>query len=78
MDFADKLRPIRHARGLRQIELAERCGNNISNRDISLMETGKIIPVGEWEARIKAALNWPENDDVFVLLAAQLPQEQMA
>jgi transcriptional regulator with XRE-family HTH domain len=63
MDFATQLRVLRTARGLTQQQLADRC--DIPNTMISNMETGKVIPTGEWLSAIKATLNWPADDSFF-------------
>jgi len=47
---------LRQARGLTQEQLAEKTG--IPNTYLSLMETGKVVPAGEWDIRIREALGW--------------------
>ncbi len=73
MDFATKLRLMRIARGWTQQELGDRCG--IPNNLISQMETGKLIPAGDWEISIKGTLGWPLDEGIFTVLAtsAQVP-----
>lgn len=61
MTLSKRLRTVRQMRGLSQEDLAKLTG--IPNTYISLMETGKVIPAGEWNNTIRAALNWtPEID----------------
>jgi transcriptional regulator with XRE-family HTH domain len=68
MTIAQRLKTLRTMRNLTQEELAALSG--IPNTYISLIETGKVIPAGEWDARLRLALNWtPEID-------AQLDQMQ--
>lgn len=65
MTFAQRLKVIRVWRGLTQVELAEKCG--IPANYISNMETGKVVPVGDWEKALKGALGWtdePAIDDL--------------
>lgn len=69
MAFAQQLRTLRGLRGLTQDELATKTG--IHGAYLSIMETGKVIPIGDWETKIKQALDWPD-DSVF---AALMPQE---
>ncbi len=71
MTFTLQLKTIRTLRGLTQEQLAEKTG--VPNTYISMMETGKIIPVGDWEARIKAALDWPDEAVFAALLPAPIP-----
>ena len=64
MTYASQLRMMRQARGLTQEQLAEKTG--IPNTYLSLMETGKIIPAGEWDTRLREALDWtPDTDDLL-------------
>ena len=64
MTYANQLRMMRQARGLTQEQLAEKCG--IPNTYLSLMETGKVIPAGEWDAKLREALDWtPETDTLL-------------
>ena len=68
MTFASQLRMMRQARGLTQEQLAEKSG--IQNTYLSLMETGKVIPAGEWDTRLREALGWtPEADASLAQLA---------
>jgi predicted transcriptional regulator len=68
MTYASQLRMIRQARGLTQEQLAEKTG--IPNTYLSLMETGKVIPAGEWDTRLREALGWtPETDASLAQLA---------
>lgn len=68
MNFGARLRTIRAARGLSQKDLAKLTG--IPNTYISDMETGKMLPNPEWEARIHKALDWPEDaETAFAILA---------
>lgn len=68
MTIAQRLKTLRTMRNLTQEELAAKSG--IPNTYISLIETGKVIPAGDWDSRLRAALNWtPEID-------AQLDQLQ--
>lgn len=56
MTFGATLKLLRQARGLTQEQLAEKCG--IPNPYLSLMETGKIVPAGDWDTKLKEALGW--------------------
>jgi transcriptional regulator with XRE-family HTH domain len=68
MTYASQLRMMRQARGLTQEQLAEKTG--IPNTYLSLMETGKVTPAGEWETRLRDALGWtPEADASLAQLA---------
>lgn len=75
MNFATQLRTLRMLRGLSQVDLEKLTG--IPNNVISHMETGKVVPVGDWEAKIKLAVGWPEDEAAFAFLAgiAQQPAE---
>lgn len=67
MSYASQLKMMRQARGLTQEQLAERAG--IPNNYLSLMETGKVVPHGEWDAKIRAALGWtPQAETSLVEL----------
>jgi len=59
MTFGEKLRTLRAARGLSQIELSNLA--QVDSRFISLMENDKILPNPEWERRLREALGWDEN-----------------
>ena len=61
MTFAEKLRTLRTLRGLKQQELADLTG--IPTNYLSLMESGKVIPAGEWDTRIREALGWSAETD---------------
>lgn len=61
MTIHERLRTLRVLRGLTQEELAQLTG--IPNTYLSLIETGKVVPAGEWEIRIRAALGWTEEMD---------------
>ncbi len=61
MTLSQRLKTLRTMRGLTQEDLASK--TCIPNNYISLMESGKVTPAGEWDERIRAALNWtPEVD----------------
>ena len=61
MILSERLKTLRTMRGLTQEELGKRAGIPVNY--ISHMETGKVIPAGEWDARIREALDWtPEVD----------------
>jgi transcriptional regulator with XRE-family HTH domain len=67
MEFGVQLKTLRNARGWTQDQLAEQAG--IPNTYLSLMETGKIVPAGEWARRLRAALGWTaETDDLLTAL----------
>jgi transcriptional regulator with XRE-family HTH domain len=73
MTYASQLKMMRQARGLTQEQLAEKSG--IPNTYLSLMETGKVIPSGEWETRLRDALGWtPEADVSLAQLAGRTPE----
>lgn len=61
MTLSQRMRAIRLLRNLTQEELAKQTG--IPNTYISLMESGKVIPTGDWETRIKTALEWTPDVD---------------
>lgn len=61
MTIGQKLRTLRMMRGITQEELSKL--TNIPTNYLSMMETGRVIPAGEWDAKLRAALNWtPELD----------------
>ncbi len=61
MTFSDRMRNLRNMRGLKQEDVARATGIPVNY--ISSMETGKVIPAGEWETAIRNALGWtPEVD----------------
>lgn len=61
MTLAQRMRQIRQLRNLTQEQLAEKTG--IPNTYLSLMESGKVTPAGDWETRIREALNWTPDVD---------------
>ena len=70
MDFATQLRVMRAARGLSQRELA--IAADIPEYSITWIESGRMLPTQEYEARIRAALNWPADaDEAFAILAGE-------
>jgi len=56
MEFAVRMRTLRVAQGLMQAELGALTG--VSQRIISLIETGKLLPAPELEQRLREALQW--------------------
>jgi len=61
MTLSQRLSLLRKMRNMTQEQLSRETG--IPNTYISRMETGKILPAGEWEDRLRNALNWtPEVD----------------
>ena len=75
MTYASQLRMMRQARGLTQEQLAEKTG--IPNTYLSLMETGKVIPAGEWDTRLRDALGWtPETDASLAQLAGWMTEPE--
>lgn len=70
MTYASQLKMLRQARGLTQEQLAEKAG--IPNTYLSLMETGKVAPLGDWDVRIRTALGWtPEMEASLAELLQQ-------
>lgn len=69
MNFATQLKTLRMLRGLTQADLEKKSG--VPANVISHMETGKLVPVGDWEKSIKIALGWPEDDAAFAFLAPE-------
>lgn len=68
MNFGTQLRAMRAIRNLSQVALADLTG--IPNTYISDMEMGKVMPNPQWEADLRAALDWPEAaDEAFAILA---------
>jgi transcriptional regulator with XRE-family HTH domain len=65
LDFATKLKLMRTLRNVNQIELAERTG--IGTNFLSALETGKIMPGPEWEAKLLEALGY--SNDMEPMLA---------
>lgn len=74
--FGRQLRIMRAARGLSQKDLAKL--TSIPNTYISEMERGKLLPGLDWEARIRDALDWPEDsDEAFAILAGETEKEEL-
>jgi len=70
MDIGPQIRVMRAVRGISQRELAQASG--IVGRDLSLIETGKILPTARTEAAIKRGLRWPAQADVaFAILEGE-------
>ena len=57
MDIGTQIRVMRVVRGISQGNLARLAG--IAGRDLSQIETGKMLPTPETERCIKAPLRWP-------------------
>lgn len=72
MDTPTKIRLLRTAENLRQVDLSELSG--IAVRDISAIESGQV---GRWEQRLLEALGYtPELDGILRQLAGgALPVE---
>ena len=69
MNFGTQVRLMRTARKMSQQELA--VAARIDQRYISNIETELIQVNADWEARIRAALDWPVNaDEAFAILAS--------
>ena len=67
MSFGDDLRTLRATRNLTQAELAEKALT--SRVFISYLETGKMLPSPDLEARLRKALAWGDDEDkAFELL----------
>ena len=67
MTFAWKLRIMRAYRKVTQGQLAALVGT--AGYAILWIENGRLLPTPDIEARIKAALDWPENaDEAFAIL----------
>ncbi len=65
MDTPTKIRLLRTAKNLRQVDLSELAG--IPVRDISAIESGQV---GRWEQRLLDALGYtPEMDSILGQLA---------
>ena len=61
MTVGQKLRTLRTMRGITQEELSKL--TNIPTNYLSMMETGRVIPAGEWDFLLREALGWtPEMD----------------
>jgi predicted transcriptional regulator len=76
MTYASQLRMMRQARGLTQEQLADKTG--IPNTYLSLMETGKVIPSGEWDAKLRESLGWTAETDASLAQLAAAPVEAEA
>ena len=61
MDFAQNLRTMRTIRKLTQEQLADKAMT--SQAFISHLETGKMLPTPDLEARLRKALDWGELED---------------
>lgn len=59
MEWATKMKVMRAARGLSQLDLV--AITEIPNTYLSSFETGKSLPPPEWERAIKLGLGWPED-----------------
>ncbi len=67
MEFGRRLRMMRALRGIDQKELARRTG--IPNWVLSNIETSKMLPTPETEAKVRDALHWPARaDEAFATL----------
>lgn len=76
MRYGMKLRVMRLVRGLRQAEVEEKAG--IPYTYLSRVESGAMLPTPEMEARIRKALDWPENaDHAFAILENQNSNRQL-
>jgi transcriptional regulator with XRE-family HTH domain len=70
MNFAERLRTMRTARGLTQEQLAEIAMTSATF--ISHIETGKMLPTEELKERLKRALDWTElEDEAFKILGRE-------
>lgn len=70
MNIGTQIRVMRAARGMSQRELSQATG--INNRDISYIETGRMLPTPELESAIKRALRWPAEAEVaFAILEGE-------
>ena len=70
MDFGRKLRTIRAARNLTQIELADRAMT--TQFFISAIEQGKMLPSPDLEMRLRNATGWTElEDEAFAILGRE-------
>jgi transcriptional regulator with XRE-family HTH domain len=68
MEFSTRVRVMRTARGMSQLDLADAV--KVSNRDLSYIETGKMLPTPEIEAAIRQVLRWgPREDEALNVLA---------
>lgn len=72
MNFATKLRAMRALRDMSQQELAEVL--EIDRRQISMLESGVMLPSPQLERQIRGALHWPEEAErAFEILAESQP-----
>jgi len=70
MDFAHNLKTMRTIRKLTQAELAEAAMT--AQAFISHMETGKMLPSPDLEARLRKALDWGDlEDEAFAILSKE-------
>lgn len=69
MDFSTRMKALRQARGLSQVDLADKTG--IPNTLLSLIETGKVYPGPDYERRIREALGWDEHAETALAMLAQ-------
>lgn len=56
-NYGRQFKQLREALGLKQADVATRTG--IPPAYISLIENGKILPLGSWAHQIQEVLNWP-------------------
>ena len=67
MNFPERLKTMRTARGLTQEQLAEKAMTSASF--VSHIETGKLRPTPDLEQRLRKALDWGDLEDkAFELL----------
>lgn len=76
MTFGKKLRTLRTARGLSQIELSKLA--QVDNRFISLIETDKILPNPAWEQRLREALGWDQDAERGLEILEGQPEQEPA
>lgn len=70
MDFGRNLKTMRFARKLTQAQLADKAVT--SQVFISAMETGKMLPSPDLEARLRKALDWGTLEDkAFAILSKE-------
>lgn len=69
MEFGTKVRMMRTARNMSQLDLAEASG--ISNRDLSYIETGRMLPTPEMEATLRRILTWSSREDEALNVLAE-------
>jgi len=75
MDYGTKVRVMRAARGISQIELGSKSG--VANFMLSMIETGKFLPTPEMDGAIRDALCWTERDEAALEMLAE-PQPEGA